>query len=203
MRSLHVTSAQARYAAEETARKAAAVREQLKHHTSKHARQIHEHNAHIAELQQKAAVRAVQQQAAQQQHTQSPQLQQQQGGQQQQLQVSKLQQGPEGTSKSEQARSVSVPQVQPASKVARSRLSSQQQQQLRREREQLQMRIFKWRQSQRTCKQRHQQQQPDPQRGFYEMLRGVEVLVRSDNTLDWQQGETKGGEVVGEGGGGR
>lgn len=58
---LHATAAPSRYAAEETARKAAAVREQLKHQSSRYAKQIHEQNAHIAELQQQASRRAQQQ----------------------------------------------------------------------------------------------------------------------------------------------
>lgn len=192
---LHATAAPSRYAAEETARKAAAVREQLRQHSSKHARQIHEQNVHIAELQQAVAKRAAQQQAEQQRLDDEVQQQQHWADEQQQRQQTGA------SSKDSLLQSVRSGLL--AGTVAEELEHSQQQQQSLQAHQQLGRHIngrhlhtrqlsgasekgFEEEDEEEEDEEEQQQQQRTS--GFYQLLRSIEAMSRSGDMRDWQGG---------------
>lgn len=162
-------------AAEQTAAKAAKVREQLRQHSSKHARQIHEQNVAIAELQQAAARRAAQQAAQRQQEAdqeQQPWPEQQRIQEQQQLRQQQERQ------QSEQQQQRYQQQKLPLT--------------LRNRQQQFPGGALQQSTDQSALHQQQQQQQHNkqsqPQEGFNRLLQEVEVLARSEDMRDWQTG---------------
>jgi hypothetical protein len=190
---LHATAAPSRYAAEETARKAAAVREQLRQHSSKHARQIHEQNVHIAELQQAVAKRAAQQQAEQQRLDEEVQQQQHWADEQHTRQQ---------TGKSRKASLIqSVRSGLLAGTAAEEHEHSQQQQGHLQAHQQPSHQMNSRQvpmgqlsgafQDEEDDEGEEEQQQPQQQQmaDFFRLLQSLEAMSRSNDMRDWQRGE--------------
>lgn len=163
-------------AAEQTAAKAAKVREQLRQHSSKHARQIHEQNVAIAELQQAAARRAAQQAAQRQQEAEQeaeqPWPEQRRIQEQQQL---RQQQERQQSDQQQRYQQQKLPltlrnrqQLFPAGGPGALQQSSDQ--------------------SALHQQQQQHNKQSQPQKGFNRLLQEIEVLARSEDMRDWQTG---------------
>jgi hypothetical protein len=199
---LHATAAPSRYAAEETARKAAAVREQLRQHSSKHARQMHEQNVHIAELQQAVAKRAAQQQAEQQRLDAEVQQQQHWADEQQQRQqngssrkASLMQSIRSGLLVGTAAEELEHSQQQQESLQARQQLGSDMNsrhphtRQMSGAFEEEFEEVDEGEEEEQLQYQEQQQQQQQRTSGFYQLLRSLEAMSRSNDMRDWQGGE--------------
>lgn len=190
---LHATAAPSRYAAEETARKAAAVREQLRQHSSKIARQIHEQNVHIAELQQAVAKRAAQQQAEQQRLDYEVQQQQHWADEQQQRPQTR------SARKDSLLKSVrsgllagTAADEQGHSQVQQDPLQAHQQRRQQMNGRQLPMMQLSGAsedQEDEEAEEGERQQQQLPTTAFYRLLRSLEAMSRSSDMRDWQNGE--------------